>query len=255
MNELDQIREYWDARPCNVRHSPAQVGSRQFFDDVTRRRYLVEPHIRGFAEFERWKGKRVLEVGCGIGTDAEQFVRAGAHYTGVELSGESMALAVQRFQTYGLHGTFRQGNAEELPDFVEPEPYDLVYCWGVLHHTPDPEQVVEHVQQYMRAESEFRLMVYATNSWKRAMIDAGFDQPEAQADCPLARTYTAESIRKLLDAYHVEDIHQDHIFPYQVEPYKLHRYARQPWFENMPDEMLRVLERNFGWHLLVRATL
>ena len=76
------VRRYWDARPCNIRHSPKPVGSKEYFDEVEARKYFVEPHIPGFAEFERWRGKRVLEVGCGIGTDSINFARAGAELDG-----------------------------------------------------------------------------------------------------------------------------------------------------------------------------
>ena len=76
------VRRYWDARPCNIRHSPKPVGSKEYFDEVEARKYFVEPHIPGFAEFERWRGKRVLEVGCGIGTDSINFARAGARAHG-----------------------------------------------------------------------------------------------------------------------------------------------------------------------------
>src|SRR5207344_631505 len=70
---IQTVQEYWDARPCNIRHSDKPVGSREYFDEVEKRKYFVEPHIPGFAEFARWSGKRVLEVGCGIGTDTISF--------------------------------------------------------------------------------------------------------------------------------------------------------------------------------------
>src|SRR5215467_2066614 len=99
---IESVREFWNAHPCNIRHSPQPVGTRQYFDDVERRKYFVEPHIPVFAEFDRWKGKRVLEVGCGIGTTTMSFARAGATVTAIDLSSESASLAKRRAEVYGV---------------------------------------------------------------------------------------------------------------------------------------------------------
>ena len=99
-------------------------------------------------------------------------------------------------------------------------------------------------------------MLYAKNSWKSFMIDAGFDQPEAQYGCPIAYTYSEDDIRELLgDAFKIVSMTQDHIFPYQIEPYKQGEYIKQPWFENMPVQVFRVLEKRLGWHLMITAKL
>src|SRR5256886_11069112 len=114
MATIAEVREFWNVRPCNIRHSPRSVGSREYFDEVEARKYFVEPHIPGFAQFERWKGKKVLEIGCGIGTDSINFARAGADLTIVELSDESLELCKKRFDVYGLKAKFFLGDAEEL---------------------------------------------------------------------------------------------------------------------------------------------
>ena len=95
---LDQVRNYWNTRPCNIRHSQSESGTLDFFQEVESRRYANEPHNYTFPEFERWKGLRVLEIGCGIGTDATNFARHGAVYTGVDLSAASIELAKKDFK-------------------------------------------------------------------------------------------------------------------------------------------------------------
>lgn len=252
---LQNVRDYWNARPCNVRHGTAPVGSKEYFDQVEARKYMVEPHIPGFTEFDRWKGKKVLEIGCGLGTAAVSFARAGADYSAIELSDESLKLARQRFEVFGLKGRFYSGNAEELSMVVPVEQYDLVYSFGVIHHAPHPEKIVAEVKRYLGPDSEFRLMLYAKNSWKNIMIEGGFDQPEAQNGCPIAFTYTHDEIRSLLRHYVITELRQDHIFPYVVEKYVRYEYELQPWFKAMPREMFRALETSLGWHTLITAKL
>src|SRR6476646_992245 len=124
--DIQHVRSYWNARPCNIRHSVQPVGTKEYFDEVEKRKYFVEPHIPSFAQFDNWKGKRVLEVGCGIGTDTVSFARAGAFVTAVELSDQSLTLAQQRAKVFGLDRQikFYQANAEELSAVVPVESYD-----------------------------------------------------------------------------------------------------------------------------------
>lgn len=251
---IETVRDYWDRQPCGIRHSAATVGSEAYFQEVTARRYKVQPHIPEFAGFRDWTGKRVLEIGCGIGTDGAEFARNGAIYTGIDLSPESLNVARQRFDLEGLVGHLWEGDAEKLGHFA-PAVYDLVYSFGVLHHTPDPIRAVEEIRRVMHPGSEFRLMLYARNSWKAAMIAAGLDQPEAQDACPLWRTYTEEQARALLSAFEILEMRQAHAFPYKIPEYKAGQYVRQPWFEAMPEPMFAALEKHLGWHLLIRCRL
>jgi SAM-dependent methyltransferase len=248
------VAAFWNNRPCNIRHSPMPVGSREYFDEVEQRKHFVENHIPAFAQFERWHGKSVLEVGCGLGTAAVQFARGGADYTGVELSETSLNLTKKRFDIYGLRGGFVLCNAEQLGDYVEAHHFDLVYSFGVIHHSPNQRAIVEEIRKVIRDDGEFRCMLYAKNSWKNIMIEAGLDQPEAQRGCPIATTYTEEMVRDLLHGlFEITSVQQAHIFPYVVEKYVNYEYELQPWFKTMPPEMFAALERRLGWHMLIVA--
>jgi ubiquinone/menaquinone biosynthesis C-methylase UbiE len=255
--EIQTVQSYWNARPCNIRHSTQPIGTKEYFDEVEQRKYFVEPHIPGFAQFERWTGKKVLEVGCGIGTDTINFARAGARVAAVDLSDESLKVAQRRAKVFGLEDkiSFYHANAEELSSFVPVESYDLVYSFGVIHHTPNPSNVIAQIRRYVTPASELRMMLYAKNSWKNMMIEAGYDQPEAQSGCPIAYTYTPDDVRNLLEGFAILEIKQDHIFPFVIEKYIKYEYEIVPWFSAMPKDMFTALEKRLGWHMLITARL
>jgi len=246
---LSESRSYWDRQPCNIRHSTSEVGTKAFFDEIEARKYFVEPHIPGFAQFDRWKGKRVLEIGCGIGTDAVSFCKAGATYTGIDFSEVSLELTRKRLEVYGLKGRLYLGNAEEITKIIPPQTFDLVYSFGVIHHCHNPYRLVNTVQAYLGKKSVFKLMLYASNSWK--VITSGLNRTEAQDGCPIVQAFTAEQVYELLDDFDMIELNQDHIFPYVVEKYVQHQYVWEPWFTAMPHEMFRSLEKALGWHLLI----
>jgi SAM-dependent methyltransferase len=267
---ITQVRDFWNARPCNIRHSPKEVGTREYFDEVERRKYFVEPHIPGFAEFERWKDRTVLEIGCGIGTDTVSFARAGARVTAVELSEKSADLARRRVEVFGLSDrvSIQVGNAEELPTLVPQQAFDLVYSFGVIHHSPHPRRIIEHVMRYMGPASELRLMVYARvsyklfwimkeeNIWDMSRIDDLIARnSEAQTGCPVTYTYSDNTARELLAGFRAFDIRKAHIFTWDLDAYRQYEYRKAPEWADVSEAELAALEQELGWHLLIRASL
>jgi 2-polyprenyl-3-methyl-5-hydroxy-6-metoxy-1,4-benzoquinol methylase len=267
---ITKVSEYWNARPCNIRHSPKPVGTREYYDEVEARKYNVEYHIPQFAQFKRWKGKKVLEIGCGIGTDTMSFARAGAHVTAVDLTEKSLEVAQRRAQVFGFEDRvkFIQANAEKLSESVAVEPYDLVYSFGVLHHTPHPERVLDEIRKYVKPESTLKIMVYNRWAWKVlwVMFIYGKGQfwkldrliaeySEAQTGCPVTYSYSRTDGRRLLGAhgFEVTDVMVDHIFPYSIPEYVQYRYKMVWYFRWLPRFLFRALERTFGWHLCLTA--
>lgn len=267
--EIQAVRDYWNRRPCNIRHSTAEIGTQEYFDQVEARKYFVEPHIPAFAEFERWKGKRVLEIGCGIGTDTINFARAGAEVTAVDLSSESLKLAKQRAELFGFADRidFHEANAERLAEFVEPQRFDLVYSFGVIHHSPHPEKIIDQIgRHFVGPGSTLKLMVYYRYAWKVFWIlmqEKGkfwqLDQliakhSEAQTGCPVTFSYSKKTIDDLIGPdFKIRDKFVEHIFPYQIPKYVKYEYEREWYWKMLPESVFRNLEKRIGWHLCVTA--
>jgi len=267
-NQLEQVRQFWDKRPCNIKHSPKPFGTKEYFDEVEQRKYFVEPHIPKFAQFERWKGKKVLEIGCGIGTDSINFVRAGADLTAVELSEKSLEICKKRFAVYRLKAKFYLGNAEELSSFLPLEKYDLIYSFGVIHHTPHPEKVFEEIKKYCHSKTEIRIMLYSKYSWKVFWIILKYGKgefwkakeliknySEAQTGCPVTYCYSFKDIKRLLKDFNILEIKKDHIFPYKIDKYINYKYEKVWYFRYLPPKIFRFLEHVLGWHTLIVAKL
>jgi 2-polyprenyl-3-methyl-5-hydroxy-6-metoxy-1,4-benzoquinol methylase len=267
---IGQVQQYWNSQPCNIRHSARPIGTREYFDEVEARKYFVEPHIRRLAEFPRWNGKRVLEIGCGIGTDTINFARHGAWVTAVDLTEKSLEIARQRVAVFELQDRIRfyQANAEELDRIVPIEPYDLVYSFGVIHHTPNPGRVLEQIRRYMRPQSVLKLMVYHRYSWKVLwlLLRSGKGQfwktsqlvakhSEAQTGCPITYIYSRGQGRKFVErhGFRVTELWVDHVFPYRIRDYKEYRYRKEWYFRWLPPPVFRKLEQKFGWHLCITA--
>lgn len=267
---LAAVQKYWNERPCNIRHSRKEIGTREYFDEVEERKYRVEPHIPQFADFERWRGKKVLEIGCGIGTDTINFARHGAQVTAVDLSEKSLAVARQRATIFGLEDRIRfvQADAEHLAESIPAEGYDLIYSFGVIHHTPHPERVLAQLPRFTKPDTTVKIMVYYRWSWKVFWILLRYgkgafwkldrliaENSEAQTGCPVTYVYSRAQGAELLarGGLRMTEARVDHIFPYRIRDYVQYRYVRVWYFRWMPRAMFRALEQLAGWHLCMTA--
>lgn len=270
MSKIDEVKEYWDSRPCNLRHSKEPVGTVKYFNDVERKKYFVEGHIVDFAKFPQWEGKTVLEIGCGLGTETVNFARAGAEVTVVELSEKSIELAQQRVKAFGLSDKvkFYQGNAEDLTRIVPEKKFDLVWSFGVIHHSPHPNRIIRRIRKYMGPQSELRIMLYYKYSWKVFWILMKFGKgafwkldelvakySEAQLGCPVTYVYSEWDAWKLLQGFEIKSVQIEHIFSYKFPEYKDNIYKRVWYFRFLPRKVFHWLEKKFGWHMCITATL
>lgn len=159
----NEVRSFWEEGPCGAEHGIAEEGTPEFFAQVAAERDSLEPFIADYADFDSTRGKRVLEIGVGLGSDFIRFVRAGAMATGVDLTAHSIELVRRRLELEGLHADLRQADAEHLP-FPDGS-FDVVYSWGVLHHTPDSDQAMAEAQRVLKPGGRLCVMLYARYSW------------------------------------------------------------------------------------------
>ena len=144
------VKKYWNNEPCGTGRIKHPECSLEYYEAMTERRNRFEPFIAKYAQFEKWKDKKVLEVGCGVGNDLIRFVRAGAHVTGIDLTPKSVYLTNQRLSLYNYKAEVFEADAENMP--FEDNTFDLVYSWGVLHHTPDTEKAIREVRRVTKGE-------------------------------------------------------------------------------------------------------
>jgi ubiquinone/menaquinone biosynthesis C-methylase UbiE len=162
MRALAEVRDFWNTSPCQSDLSEAAERQR-YFDEISHKRYNGrEWHVPIVANFPAFKGKQVLELGCSIATDGLEFAKAGAIYTGVDLTPHSIELAEERFNIFNVPGTFVVANAEELP--FPNESFDHIYSFGVIHHAPHPEKIAAEMHRVLRKGGTFSIMLYNRNS-------------------------------------------------------------------------------------------
>jgi ubiquinone/menaquinone biosynthesis C-methylase UbiE len=158
----DAVSRYWEEIQPGFKFTAETPGTPRFYEEVRRHRYSLEPHILELVNFPRWRGKDVLDVGCGIATDGEQFAQNGASYTGVDVTRTAIELAERRFELADLSGRFIRADATALP--LPDAAFDLVYSHGVLHHLPDMQAALDEFHRVLKPDGKLIVMVYHRGS-------------------------------------------------------------------------------------------
>lgn len=257
-------REQWGHDPCGAEYDREhELGTREFFDTIERHRYLeYAAWMPRLMEFERFRGARLLEVGCGMGTDLLQFARGGARCVGVDITPRSVEITRHRFRLYGAEGAFMISDGERLP--FRGESFDVVYSNGVLHHTPDTSGAIREVHRVLRPGGTAKVMLYHRNSlhyWveiilRRGILGAEFlrgRSPEAimsrviefsDHDArPLVKVYTRKQTRDLFGCFR----------EVAIEVEQLTRAELRFLSPLVSEPLLERLRRRFGWNVIATA--
>jgi len=166
MNETEikeQVKAFWNDSACGTYITDKDKYTLEYFEDIELDRYSKQPEIKPFAQFNKFKGKKLLEVGVGAGTDFLQWVRGGAEAYGVDLTEEAIAHVEHRLGLYGLTAKeFRVADCENLP--YSDNFFDVVYSWGVIHHTPDTPKAMREIYRVLKPGGNAKVMIYHRHS-------------------------------------------------------------------------------------------
>jgi len=257
-------REQWSQDPCGARYGAKyEFATREFFDEVERHRYQeYAPWMPEVMGFDAFAGKRLLEVGCGMGTDLLQFARGGALCTGVDLTPRSVEISSLHFGLYGMRADFVLADGERLP-FAD-ESFDVVYSNGVLHHTPDTAGAVRELHRVLRPGGVAKVMLYHRNSlyyWTEIVLHRGvlrghflrghsteeimsryveYSEHDAR---PLVKVYSRRQASELFELFREVRTEVEQMIRQEL------RFLRPL----VSEKMFRRLSRSAGWNVIITA--
>ena len=241
------VRNYWNEHIHDLEISREAPGSRAFFADLDQYHFEKLHHLLRLVDFDGYSGKRVLDVGCGAGTDLVRFAKGGALVSGVDISPSAVALARQNFSQQGLEADLREADGEHLP--YADGTFDLVFAHGVVQYTPNSRALVEECRRVLKPGGDAIFQVYNRISWLNALSKV-MKVPLEHEDAPVLGRYSASEFRAMLTGFREIRIVEER-FPVKS---RLHGgwkgFAFNTMFVGTFNALPRGLVRRFGWHLL-----
>jgi SAM-dependent methyltransferase len=242
-----EVREYWNRHIHDLEITRHPVGSRGFFDDLDQYHFEKLHHLLRLVDFDGYRGRSVLEVGCGAGVDLARFAKGGAEVTGVDLAPSAIELARANFSQQGLQGRFEVADGEHLP--FPDNTFDLVYAHGVVQYTASPGQLVDECRRVIKPGGRAVFQVYNRVSWLNALsklMKVGLEHDDA----PVLLKFSIGEFRRLLGGFAEVAIVPER-FPVKS---RLHGGWKGAVYNGLFvatfNDLPRPLVRRFGWHLL-----
>ena len=247
MATIDEVRAYWARHIHDLEITRHPVGSRGFFDDLDQYHFEKLHHLLRLVDFDGYRGRMVLDVGCGAGVDLARFAKGGADVTGVDLTESAIALARTNFEQQGLTGRFEVADGEHLP--FPDNSFDLVFAHGVVQYTANPQQLVNECHRVLKPGGQAVFQVYNRISWLNALsklMKVGLEHDDA----PVLLKFSAGEFRRLLSRLREVTIVPER-FPVKS---RLHGGWKGAVYNGLFvgtfNTLPRVVVRRLGWHLL-----
>lgn len=248
---LAEISQYWNEHIHDLELAKHPIGSHGFFIDLDEYRFDKLRYLPNLVDFNGYKDKKMLEVGCGVGIDLVRFARGGAQVTGVDLAEQSIDLAKKYFEHENLDGELLLGNGESLE--FDDNSFDVVYAHGVIQYTANAQKMVNELHRVVKPASEVIIMVYNRNSWLNFMSEK-FGVSLEHEDAPVLKKYSINEFKELLYPFSKVEIVPER-FPVKSKLQKglkaaVFNQLFVPLFNLVP----RSITRSTGWHLMAFAS-
>jgi len=247
---LNLIREYWTKNLHDVDITHSSIGTKEFFEELEQYRYEKLEYLLRIIDFNAYKGRKLLEIGCGMGIDLVQFAKGGAIVTGIDLADNAIELAKKNLELHGVGGELLVMNGEELS--FNDNSFDIVFAHGVLAYTHDAALMVREINRVLKPGGEAILMMYHRNSWLFFFADLlGFRL--GREDAPVFKTYSIDEFQRMLKNFSHSEILTVR-FPVKTRIHKgpkaaIYNRLFVPLFNLIPEAMVR----RFGAHLIAKA--
>ena len=242
-----RVQSWWNSSPCCSKATTKLPETRQFYEEVDLYKDTYEPFTDGIADYALWKGKRVLEIGCGLGKDFSRFAAAGAKAIAIDMSYRSLELTKKRLEIFGLKGDFFFADGEDLP--FKDNSFELIFSWGVIHHTPDTQKVIDEIYRCTKSDGgKVIIMLYGKHSFvnfkfnmrylfksNKAAQLAAYTDGEGN---PLSKVYSRKEARKMFSRF--KNI--------QITAYESKSTPYAKIFN-----IFKGLEKYFGWFMVIKA--
>jgi ubiquinone/menaquinone biosynthesis C-methylase UbiE len=247
----DDVKSYWEQEACGTQEKVVgklEKFTREWFERVENHRYQAEPFIHSVAQFTRYHSKKILEVGVGAGTDHLQWARAGAECYGVDLTDEAIETTRRRLETYGFHSNLKKFNAETLP--FEDNFFDVIYSWGVIHHTEHPDLIIKRIHRALKPGGIFIGMMYGRYSIKAFRLWLKHSLLKGKPWCSVAdviwnhmeslgtKAYTTDEIGALFSQFSKVDID---------------KLITKSDTSKLPDWISKIIPNSLGWYITIKA--
>jgi SAM-dependent methyltransferase len=241
------VRAYWDAHIHDLEISSHAPGTPGFFADLDAYHFEKLHHLLRLIDFNAWRGRPVLDVGCGAGVEVVRFARGGARVAGVDVSGQAAALTRANLAQQGLAAGIVVGDGERLP--FPSSSFDFVYAHGVIQYASDDAAVVAECYRVLRRGGLAIFQVYNRVSWLH-LLSKVMKTPLEHEDAPVLRRYSIPEFRRLLAAFETVDLVPER-FPVKSRLHKGWKGAAyNTFFVGAFNALPRPWVRRFGWHLL-----